>query len=148
MAKKRCKMEISMLEPKPLRFGIVGCGSASIPVCEAMSASSLTELIAVYDVNQVLANDISQRFHVPTMETFEELLMNQMIEAVYVAVPHYLLAPLTRQVLEAGKHALTEKPLAISLEEIDELIKLANEQQLALGVFYEMRYAPAHARAR
>jgi len=137
-----------MLESKPIRFGIVGCWAASIPVCEAISSSPLTELAAVYDVNQDLADDISQRFNVPMMGAFEELLANEMVDAVYVAVPHYLLAPLTQQVLEAGKHALTEKPLAISLEEIDGLIKLATEQQLALGVFYEMRYAPAHANAR
>jgi UDP-N-acetyl-2-amino-2-deoxyglucuronate dehydrogenase len=82
------------------------------------------------------------------METLEELLTNPGVDAVYVAVPHYLLASLTHRALEAGKHALTEKPLAISMEEIDGLITLANERQLSLGVFYEMRYAPAHAMAR
>src|SRR5512147_1628277 len=96
-----------MFKSTPVRFGIVGCGSASIPVCEAITASPLTELTAVYDVNRLLADDIGQRFHVPTMETFEELLANQRVDTVYVAVPHYLLAPLTQQVLEAGKHALT-----------------------------------------
>jgi predicted dehydrogenase len=50
--------------------------------------------------------------------------------------------------LKAGKHALTEKPLATSLAEIDRLIALAEERQVSLGVFYEMRYAPAHAMAR
>jgi predicted dehydrogenase len=140
-------MDKAMLESKPVRFGIVGCGAASIPVCEAIIASPLTELAAVYDVNHDLANDISQRFHVRKMETFEALLADSTVDVVYVAVPHYLLASLTQQVLEAGKHALTEKPLAISLEEIDGLIELAAEQQLALGVFYEMRYAPAHASA-
>ncbi len=49
--------------------------------------------------------------------------------------------------MEAGKHVLTEKPLGVSLDEVDQLIKLSNQQQLALGVFYEMRYAPAHALA-
>ncbi len=141
-------MGTSVPESKRLRFGIVGCGNASIPVCEAITASSLTELTAVYDVNQDLANDISQRFRVPLMKTLHELLTNQMVDAVYIALPHHLLAPFTQQVLQAGKHALTEKPLAISLEEIDELIKLATGQQLALGVFYEMRYAPAHTLAR
>jgi len=141
-------MDKGMLESKPVRFGIVGCGAASIPVCEAISASPLTELVAVYDVYQDLANDISQRFQVRKMETLEALLSDSRVDVVYVAVPHYLLAHLTRQVLESGKHALTEKPLAISLEEIDGLIKLAAEQKLALGVFYEMRYAPAHASAR
>ena len=137
-----------MPESKPIQFGIVGCGSASIPVCEAITASPLSELTVVYDVNKDLANDISRRFQVPMMETLEELLNYQNVDAIYIAVPHYLLAPLTQKVLEADKHALTEKPLAISLEEFDQLIALATERKLALGVFYEMRYAPAHALVR
>lgn len=137
-----------MPETDCLRFGIVGCGTASIPVCEAIAASSLTELAAVYDVNEALAKDISQRFHVPVADTLNKLLSNPKVDAVYIAVPHYLLAPLTQQALESGKHALTEKPLAVSLEEVDKLIDLANKQQSALGVFFEMRYASAHAAAR
>jgi predicted dehydrogenase len=137
-----------MPEPNSVRFGIVGCGSAALPVCEAIINSPFTELVAVYDVNTELANDLSQRFQVQRMETLDELLENQRIDAVYVAVPHYLLASLTQHALAAGKHALTEKPLALSLEEIDKLIELANKQQLALGVFFEMRYASAHATAR
>jgi predicted dehydrogenase len=137
-----------MIEARPVRFGMIGCGSASIPVCEAIAISPLTELAAVYDVNQDLAKDISGRFHVPMLDTLEELLNDQNVEAVYIAVPHHLLAPLTQKVLEADKHALTEKPLAISLEEVDQLIALAEERELVLGVFYEMRYAPAHALAR
>lgn len=137
-----------MLEPGPLRFGVVGCGSASIPVCQAIATSPLTDLAAVYDVNRSLAQDISRRFQVPALETFEELVTNQTVDVVYVAVPHHLLGPLTQKVLEASKHALTEKPLAISLEEIDQLIDLAIRQQRILGVYYEMRYAPAYAWAR
>lgn len=134
-----------MAESSRVRFGILGCGSASIPVCEAITDSPLTELTAVYDVNHDLANDISQRFQVRNMKTQEALLTDATVDVVYVAVPHYLLAPLTRQVLEAGKHALAEKPLAISLEEVDQLIELSSKSQLNLGVFYEMRYAPANA---
>ena len=137
-----------MPEIKPTRFGIVGCGSASIPVCEAISASPLMELAAVYDVNGDLARDLSQRFHVPVMSTLSALMTDPMVDVAYIAVPHHLLAPLAQQALEAGKHVLAEKPLAISLAEVDTLIALATERQLALGVFYEMRYAPAHAPAR
>jgi predicted dehydrogenase len=137
-----------MPEIIPLRFGIVGCGTASIPVCEAIVASPLTELAAVYDVNEELAEGLQQHFQVKKVNTLDELLTLTAVDAVYIAVPHYLLAPLTQQALEAGKHALTEKPLAVSLEEVDKLIALAAEQKLALGVFFEMRYAPAHAIAR
>lgn len=137
-----------MPEMKPVRFGIVGCGTASIPVCEAIAASALTELAAVYDVNPDMARDIGQRFQVSVMESLKELLSNPNVDAAYIAVPHYLLASLTQQALEAGKHTLTEKPLAISLEEVDALTVLAHERQLILGVFYEMRYASAHEPAR
>jgi predicted dehydrogenase len=99
-------------------------------------------------VNEDLANDISWRFHAQRTETFDELINNSNIDAIYIAVPHHLLAPLTQRTLEANKHALAEKPLAISLEEVDHLIELAKKQQLVLGVFYEMRYAPAHALVR
>jgi predicted dehydrogenase len=99
-------------------------------------------------VNPVLAHDLSQRFQIPKTETLDELLASQTVDIVYTAVPHSLLAPITLKVLQAGKHALTEKPLATSLEDIDQLNTLAARQQLALGVFYEMRYAPAHRQAR
>ena len=137
-----------MLESKPVRFGIIGCGSASIPVCEAMIDLPVTKLTVVYDVNRDLANDISRRFGVRAAEALDELTTDPNVDAVYIAVPHYLLAALTCKVLEAEKHVLTEKPAAISLDEMDQVISLAAERQLALGVFYEMRYAPAHAIAR
>src|SRR5512145_1538261 len=148
MARKLRRIVSDMAESNSVRFGIVGCGGASLPVCEAMISSPFAELVAVYDVNTELAHDLSQRFHVQRAKTLDELLDNEVIDAIYVAVPHYLLAPLTQRILEAGKHALTEKPLAISLEEVDRLIGLANKQQLALGVFFEMRYASAHATGR
>ena len=137
-----------MPEKTPVRFGIIGCGTASIPVCEAILASPSVELAAVYDVNEELAEDIHRRFQVPTMRTLEALLAASWIDAVYIAVPHHLLATLTEQALKAGKHTLTEKPLAISLDDADRLIALADEQNRALGVFFEMRYAPAHEVAR
>lgn len=137
-----------MPDARPVRFGIVGCGNASVPVGEALIRSPLTELVGVYDVNEDLADDISRRFHAQKAETFDALLDNPMIETVYIAVPHFLLAGLTKRVLEAGKHVMVEKPLALDLGEVDQLIELAEGRQLVLGVFYEMRYAPAHMMAR
>src|SRR5574339_428341 len=104
-----------MTELNPVRFGIVGCGSASVPVCEAIGTSPRTELVAVYDVNGDLANDLSRQFHVPALRTLDELLVNPAVDGVYIAVPHHLLAPLTEKTLDAGKHVLTEKPLGISI---------------------------------
>ena len=76
-----------------------------------------------------------RRFHVRAMETLDELLTNPTVDAVYIAVPHYLLAPLTQRLLEAGKHALTEKPLAISLEEVDQTDQSGDRTTISTGSF-------------
>jgi UDP-N-acetyl-2-amino-2-deoxyglucuronate dehydrogenase len=130
------------------RFGIIGCGSAAVPVCEAIVNLPETTLGRVQDINLDLAQDLGERYNVPYTTDLGELLDDAELDAIYIAVPHYLLAGLAKRVLESNKHALVEKPLALTLSEIDELIVLAESKKLALGVFYEMRYAPCFAQAR
>jgi len=130
------------------RFGVIGCGSAAIPVCEAMTASPLAALARVHDLDPTLARDLGERYRVPHTGQLDELLADAGVEAVYIAVPHDRLHPLARQALEAGKHALVEKPMALTLEQADDLIALSEQRRLALGVFYELRHATAYAQAR
>src|SRR5262245_8784553 len=99
------------------RFGIIGCGSAAIPVAEAIATSRLTALSRVYDLDPVLAHDLGTRYQATCASCLDELLHAQDIDAVYIAVPHDQLAPLGRQALLAGKHALIEKPFALTLGE-------------------------------
>ena len=130
------------------RFGIIGCGSAAIPVAEAIATSRLTALSRVYDLDPALAHDLGTRYQATCASCLDELLHAQDIDAVYIAVPHDQLAPLGRQALLAGKHALIEKPLALTLGEADALIALAEERRLALGVFYELRHVTPFTQAR
>ena len=130
------------------RFGIIGCGSAAVPVCEAIAALPLAELAHVHDTDLNLARDMGERYRVPYTERLADLLGDPHVDVVYIAVPHDLLYRLTRQALEAGKHALVEKPMALTLAQADGLIALAEERQLALGVFYELRHSTAYQQAR
>lgn len=136
-----------MPEPRPVRFGIIGCGSAAVPVCEALAASSVAELALAYDLQTALAQDLVSRFGGNVAESLEALLADPSVDAVYIAVPHSQLAGLTRQSLEAGKPVLVEKPMALTLTEADELIALADTKDLALGVFYELRHTMAYEQA-
>ncbi len=131
-----------------IRFGVLGCGSAAVPVCEAIASSPLAALARVHDIDLNLARDLGERYGAPYTGQLDELLSDATVDAVYVAVPHHLLYPLSKQVLEAGKHALVEKPMALTLAQADELIALADERRLALGVFYELRHTPAFVQAR
>lgn len=129
------------------RFGIIGCGSAAVPVCEAIANSGWTTLAVVHDVNAALADEMGTCYGVPKAEQLADLL-DADIDAVYIAVPHHLLAPLAKQALEAGKHTLVEKPMALTLDDANQLIGLAEAKALALGVFYELRYTSGFIQAR
>jgi UDP-N-acetyl-2-amino-2-deoxyglucuronate dehydrogenase len=130
------------------RFGIIGCGSAAVPVCEAIAHLPNTALARVHDINAELARDLGERYSVPYTTDLNKLLRDPELDALYIAVPHHLLSELAKQSLKANKHALVEKPLALTLQEMDELIALAEQKQRALGVFYEMRYADSFRQAR
>jgi predicted dehydrogenase len=132
----------------PVSFGIIGCGNAAVPVADALASSALTRLAMAHDIDLGLARDLGERYQTPFTDNFEALLANPDVQAVYIGVPHDLLAPLARRALEAGKHALVEKPMALSLAEADDLIALAEARHLALGVFYELRYASAFVLGR
>jgi UDP-N-acetyl-2-amino-2-deoxyglucuronate dehydrogenase len=119
-----------------------------VPVGEAIANSPLTSLARVHDLDERLARDLAARCGVPYTTRLDDILRDPGIDAVYIAVPHDMLARLAEAALCAGKHVLVEKPMAITLEDADKLIALAESHHLALGVFYEMRYAAAFAQAR
>ncbi len=131
-----------------VRFGIIGCGSAAVPVCRAIAESAVATLAMTQDTSAELARDLGEQYGVPHTTELGELLERADVDAVYIAVPHDLLAPLAKRALDAGKHALVEKPMALTLRALDELIATAADKGLTLGTFYEMRYAPGFARAR
>ena len=137
-----------MSEAAKLNFGVIGCGTAAVPVCAALAASTTTELAVVQDANPAMAQDLSERFKARSVDTIEQVLSDPDVEAVYIAVPHHVLAQLAGQALSAGKHVLVEKPMAITVVDADALIALADERALTLEVFFQMRGIEPYARAR
>lgn len=110
-----------------LRWGVIGAGD----VCERKSGPPLyelpgSELTAVYRRNQVKAADFVRRHgHGRVAATLNDLLADETVNAVYVASPHALHAEHTIAALEAGKHVLVEKPMALSVAECDTMVEAA-----------------------
>jgi predicted dehydrogenase len=73
---------------------------------------------------------------------FEEVLADRNVDAVHVATPNRLHFDMARRVLQAGKHVLCEKPLAMNSRESAELVALAKQVGAAAGVNYNIRYYP------
>ena len=81
-------------------------------------------------------------------DTAEELLADPAIDAVSVCAANYAHAELTIKALKAGKHVLCEKPMAISLADCEEMVKVAKEQGKLLMIGQNQRLTKAHELAR
>lgn len=80
--------------------------------------------------------------------TYEDLLADPEIDAVYVPLPNHLHVEWTKKALEAGKHVLTEKPIALKAEEIDALIALRDKTGLLAAEAFMIVHHPQWIRAR
>lgn len=78
----------------------------------------------------------------------DELLGDPDVEAVHLAVPNVLHFDYARRALEAGKHVMCEKPLAMNARESAQLVKVARSGELEAGVCYNIRFYPLNLHAR
>lgn len=106
-----------------LRWGIIGPGRIAPRLVRALSKSGRGELVAVASRAMERAQTFAERFGVPqAFGSYDALLDAPDIDVVYVALPNHLHAHWTVRALEANKHVLCEKPLALSVDEVDSII--------------------------
>jgi predicted dehydrogenase len=129
-------------------LGIIGCGGAAIDFCRAMDTIPGLRLVAAYDRDEKNAAELAAPRGAAVAPSQEALLAGPAVNIVYVALPHFLLAGAVEAALRAGKHVLTEKPLALSADEARRLGHLADERNLRLGVFFELRKSATVRTAR
>lgn len=133
-----------------VKWGIVGAGD----VCERKSGPPLyqvarSRLQRVYRRNRPAAEDfVARHGHGTVAESYATLLADPEVDAVYVATPHHLHAEHSIAALEAGKHVLVEKPMALSTTDCDRMIAAADAAGRALAVAYYRRGYPAVLEAR
>lgn len=117
-----------------LRIGFIGCGEIAVKTAAAIARSQHAQHVMVMDARAELARDLGETYHVPWTDRVEDLLANPEVDAVYIAVPHHLHAPLAIQAADAGKHILVEKPLATTLADADAMIAAARANGIHLSV--------------
>jgi predicted dehydrogenase len=115
------------------RVGVVGCGNISRAYASKLSALPDLALVACADLDRGRAGALAAEFGVPLVLTPDELIAhpdNDVVLNLTVPLAH---AAITRSALLAGKHAYSEKPLAIDVANGTELVALAREHGLRLG---------------
>jgi len=106
-----------------LRVGVVGCGIGQAHVRAYESLPDQFEVVAICDLDQDRAHEVARAHDVPRVFTdLAELCRVDDLDVIDICTPSYLHAPQVQQVLAAGKHAVCEKPVASSLQEVDALL--------------------------
>jgi predicted dehydrogenase len=107
-----------------VRFGFIGAGSiASKALYPALMNSTVGEIYAVAgkDADRAKALSPSGKFYTD----YQELIDDPMVEAVYISLPNSLHIPWSIKAMQAGKHVLCEKPIAMNAQELKEAIKVS-----------------------
>jgi predicted dehydrogenase len=131
-----------------LRIGMIGCGEIAVRMAAAIASSQHAQHVMVMDTQAALAQDLGGQYGVPWTDRFDDLLANPEVDAVYIAVPHHLHAPLTIQAAAAGKHILVEKPIAITLADAEAMIAAARASGVWLSVNFHAQVDPLCQAAR
>lgn len=130
----------------PLRAAIVGTGAIAHAHAEAIRAlGSRIDLVAVVDLDADRARAFAERFGAGAVHAdLDALLRDETLDLIHICTPPKTHVPLAVRALRAGTPALVEKPTALSLAEMDELVAVSHETGVpALTVFQHRFGAPA-----
>jgi predicted dehydrogenase len=110
-----------------LRWGILGPGRIAPRLVRGIGRSGRSELVAVAGRDAGRAEAFAARHAIPrSFGSYEALLADPDVDVVYVSLPNHLHAEWTVRALEAGKHVLCEKPLALTVAEVDRISAAAD----------------------
>ncbi len=133
-----------------LRWAIAGIGShADLKLAPAMKLADDARLVAVYGRDQGRADAFAEKHGADAAYSdLDALLSDSRVDAVFVASPNHLHAPQTIKAAAAGKHVLSEKPMANSVTDAAAMVSACRDHGVQLGLGFELRFHPAHLWAR
>jgi predicted dehydrogenase len=133
-----------------VRWGVLGvAGIALKKVIPAMQLGEATEVTAIASRDLTKAKDAAARLGIrKTYGSYEDLLADPEIDAVYNPLPNHLHAPWTIRAASTGKHVLCEKPIALSRPEVVAMIEARDRNRVKIGEAFMVRTHPQWLRAR
>ncbi len=124
------------------KVALVGCGRISKNHFDAIRRIDGLTLTAVCDTVEQRAREAGEREVVPWFDTYEEMLKRAESDVLVIATPSGLHAAQGIAAARAGKHVVTEKPMAITLTQADDLVKACDDARVQLFVVKQNRLNP------
>ncbi len=126
---------------KILNWGLLSTARINRALIKPINASKRTRLLAVASRSQSSADEYAREWKIPRAHgSYEALLNDPEIDVIYNSLPNHLHAEWTIKALRAGKHVLCEKPIALTLSEIDAMAEAAKETGMVLAEAFMYRH--------
>ncbi len=136
------------MEQKELKVGVAGTGFIGPAHIEGLRRNNIL-VYGLAEATAELAEKKAKELGIPkAYRSFEEMLADREIDVVHLATPNNLHYVHAKAALQAGKHVLCEKPLAMSSEESGELVRLAAETRRVNAINFNLRFYPLVQQAR
>jgi predicted dehydrogenase len=123
-------------------LGVIGCGGFGLFALQQFVQVPGVRLAGMAGTARPAALAAAQRYGLEDVESIDRLVARPEVDLVYIATPPFLHFDQAKQALEAGKHVVCEKPLAMTVDEADELVALARKRDRLLVTNLMQRYNP------
>jgi predicted dehydrogenase len=135
---------------KKVKWGVLGTASIGVrKVIPGMQLGEWSEIIAIASRDGKKAESVARKLHIPKAYwSYEDLLADPEIEAIYNPLPNHLHVPWSIKAAEAGKHVLSEKPIGLNVAEAKALLHARDRAGVKIGEAFMVRTHPQWLRAR
>src|SRR6516164_6371467 len=126
-----------------IKAGIIGTGFIGPAHVEAARRLGFVEMVGLCEAGADLAKSKAAKLGIPkAYGTVEEFLADREIEVVHNCTPNHLHFDISKKIMAAGKHVISEKPLAMTTEEPKQMVKLAKKAGVVNAIDFNYRYYP------
>src|SRR3954469_4685004 len=126
-----------------VRWGLLSTARINRLIIPAIRASARSEVTTVASRDQAKASAYAHEWQIPrALGPYDALLNDRDIDVIYISLPNSLHVEWTIRALEAGKHVLCEKPLALSVEEVDRITDACRRSGRAAAEAFMYRHHP------
>lgn len=132
-----------------IKVGIIGGGKiAQKRHLPEYSQNEFVTIEGIYDINFDRAQKLAEQYGCKVYGSYEDMLKNPVIDAVSVCTANQFHAEISIKALNAGKHVLCEKPMAVSLQECENMVKAAKDNNKILMIGHNQRFIKTHKKAK
>lgn len=132
-----------------IRVGVIGCGSISeFRHAPEYAQNPDVEIVAFYDYFKERAEKFAKKYGGKAVDSYNEILEDESIDAVSDCSTNEMHHVITTAALKHGKHVLCEKPMALSIEDAEEMVAASRESGKILMIDHNQRLADAHKKAK